>query len=230
MATTIEPIEHAGLKGHVVRAGRNGVLLLPTIFGFNDFARATALKLAEHGLTTVIWDPYPGEPLPAAPPEGLKRSAAYSDARATGEMRQWLDAMTGTLGLSRLAYVGFCLGGRYGLLLAAHGAPLACGVSFYPSIEDPRRPNQEEDAIALAARIACPVQVLYPYGDHVTKRATFLKLDASLKEARAATTTVIFPEAGHSFLEHPERAGPADKAAAAAAWPQALAFLDAYLT
>lgn len=227
---SLGPIEHAGLRGHVARSGKSGVLLLPTIFGVNGFARDTAEKLAAHGFTSVIWDPYPGEPIPAAPPEGLKRSAAYSDAKALGEARAWLDAMTGTLGLTRVAYMGFCLGGRYGLLLAAHDPRLACGVSFYPSIEDPRRDNQEEDAIALAARIACPVQVLYAYGDHVTKRATFLKLDAALKGARPATSTLVFPEAGHSFLEHPERATAADKKAAAAAWPQALAFLDAYLT
>lgn len=227
MAIAIEPIEHQGLGGHVARAGNSGVLLLPTIFGVNDFARATATRLAEHGLTTVIWDPYPGEPLPAAPPEGLKRSAAYSDAKAVGQLSQWLDAMTGPLGLERVGMMGFCLGGRYGLLLAVHDARLACGVAFYPTIEDPRRDNQEEDAAALAAGVTCPVHVVYPYGDHVTKRETFFRLDASLKQASVPVTTTIYPAAGHSFMEQPHEA---DREAADAAWPQALAFLDAYLS
>lgn len=55
-----------GAAGYLVRAKtqRAGVVLLPTIFGVNPFVRDWASMLAEHGITTLIWDIYPGADLP----------------------------------------------------------------------------------------------------------------------------------------------------------------------
>ena len=70
----------------------------------------------------------------------------------------------------------------------------------YPSIENPRLANQEMDALALAAEIKCPVQMLRPGNDHVSSPETYEILTAALLKRSAPTTLQIYPAAEHGFM------------------------------
>ncbi len=207
---------------------RNGVLILPTIFGVNDFARSYADTLANAGLSAAVWDINSGLPLTTDYQECIKRARTLTDASVAGMVARWLDAMFGELSLSRVAILGFCIGGRFALLQAARDKRLRGCAMAYPSIENPRLANQEQDALALAGAIACPVHMLRPGNDHVTQPETYENLTRALLKRSAPTTLQLYPEAEHGFMhrETPD----ANVAAAQLASPQIVAFLQACMS
>lgn len=218
------------LFGYVVEPdvpARGGVLILPTIFGVNEFARDYADTLANAGMTAAVWDINSGLPLTTEYQECIKRARTLTDESVSVMVTAWLDMMLGELGLTSVAVLGFCIGGRFALLQAARDKRLkACAVA-YPSIENPRLVNQAEDALALAAKIDCPVYLARPGNDHVTSPETYEVLTRALLARSFPTTMQMHPAAEHGFMHR--KTPEANVAAAALASPQVIAFLKACL-
>jgi carboxymethylenebutenolidase len=204
-----------------------GVLILPTIFGVNEFARGYANALASAGLLAAVWDVNSGLPLSTDYQECIRRARTLTDAGVAGITTQWLEVMLGRMGLRTIGVLGFCIGGRFALLQAARDKRVRACAMAYPSIENPRLPNQEVDALAVARDIGCPVHMLRPGNDHVTAPGTYETLTLALLSRSAPTTIQIYPEAEHGFMHRstPE----ANVAATALASPQLIAFLKACL-
>ena len=70
-------IAEAGVNGLLARpagqASVGGVLAVPMVSGVNAQGRLFATRLAEAGLTTLMWDPYPGVPEEQLGQPGLPR-------------------------------------------------------------------------------------------------------------------------------------------------------------
>ncbi|HUZ72092.1 MAG TPA: dienelactone hydrolase family protein [Stellaceae bacterium] len=213
-----------GAAGYLVRAKtqRAGVVLLPTIFGVNPFVRDWASTLAEHGITALVWDIYPGEDLPGDYNAAIKAAGRLRDAPALAAMTKCVDFLAGELHVTTVGTMGFCLGGRYVFMLAAQDRRLAACAAIYPSIHAPNQPSQDEDAVARAAAIACPVQLVYPGRDHITSNETFHRLQQNLQRRDAPTAVQYYPTAGHGFLHND---APENQAAARQARPLISAFL-----
>ena len=208
-------------------AAQGGVLILPTIFGVNEFARQYADTLANAGMTAAVWDINSGLPLTADYQECIKRARTLTDESVSGMVTGWLDTLLGDFGLKSVAVLGFCIGGRFALLQAARDKRLrACAIA-YPSIENPRLANQEQDALALAARIDCPVQLIRPGNDHVTNPETYEVLTRALLTRGAPTAIQIYPAAEHGFMHR--KTPETNVTATALASPQVVAFLKACL-
>ena len=208
-------------------AARGGVLILPTIFGVNEFARQYADTLAHAGMTAAVWDINSGLPLTTDYQECIKRARTLTDERVSGMVTAWLDTLLGDFGLKSVAVIGFCIGGRFALLQAARDKRLTACAMAYPSIENPRLANQELDALALAAKIDCPVHLIRPGNDHVTNPETYEVLTRALLTRGAPTTIQLHPAAEHGFMHR--KTPEANVAAASLASPQAIAFLQACL-
>ncbi len=200
-----------------------GVLLLPTNAGTDRHNRASSQSLAEAGLTTVLWDPYPGRGVPP-PDERSKWSAATDDDWAFQGQQRWLTYMAEELGLARMGCLGFCMGGRMSLLLAARDHRIDTLVSYYPTIRRPLPATQKYDALALAPEIRCPTLVVCPGQDHITTQDVYGDLRSALAGREAPTMAQIYPDAGHGFVQ----AGKPE-AAIKMSWPQSVAFLTANL-
>lgn len=217
-----------GLYGYIARpesSALSGVLILPTIFGVNDFACDYAKALAGAGLLAAVWDLNSGLPLISDYQECIKRARTLTDTTAGRLIAQWTDALLCDYGLTAIAVLGFCIGGRFALLQAAQDRRIVGCVAAYPSIESPRLPNQEMDAVAVAADIACPVAMLRPGHDHVTNPQTYDDLTRALLARPAHTTVQVFPEAEHGFMHR--KTPEANAAATALASPQIIGFLNA---
>ncbi len=84
------------------------------------------------------------------------------------------------------------------------------------------------DALALAADVACPVQMLRPGNDHVSSPETYEVLTRALLSRRQPTSILTYPEAEHGFMHRPTPE--ANVAATKLASPQVVAFLSACLS
>lgn len=230
MSPRSQDIKQAGLVGFLAQPDaptKGGVVILPTIYGVNAFVRGYAETLARAGLAAAAWDMHDGLPLITDYEESKQRARRHSDAGAQAAIRKWTDYLTDELRLTSVGVIGFCIGGRFSLLTAAQDDRIkACGAA-YPSIENPRLPNQEQDAIALAVQIRCPVHVLQPGHDHVASVETYAALKETLLKRTAPTMWQYYPEAEHGFMHRKEPA--TNPAATVIASPQFIAFLQACL-
>jgi carboxymethylenebutenolidase len=205
-----------------------GVVLLPTIFGINAFAKSYAETLAAAGLTTAVWDIHAGRGLPKDYDEAIARARVLKDDDVVASIGKWIDHMLGEMKLAAVGVLGFCIGGRFAILQAAHDARIAACTMAYPSIENPRLANQDMDALALAANLACPVLNIQPGKDHVSQPETYEILNKALFLRHVATTLQYYPVAEHGFMHRPQ--SDENVAATALASPQLVAFLGACLT
>ncbi len=219
------------LYGYVAvpKAGaRGGVLILPTIFGVNEFVRGYADALANAGLAAAVWDINSGLPLSTDYQECIRRARTLTDEGVLNMAARWHDALKAQCSSGAIGVLGFCIGGRFALLQVSQNRSIAACAIAYPSIENPRLQNQAMDALALAANIACPVQMLRPGNDHVSSPETYEMLTRALLSRRQPTSIQTYPEAEHGFMHRqtPE----ANVAATKLASPQVIAFLQGCLS
>lgn len=216
-----------GLLTHAERP-RAGVLILPTITGVDAPMRDRAQQLAGAGFSSLIWDPYPGEAPPADLPSAQARAPKLNDG-AVDAMSDCVTHMLGKLKLPAVAVLGFCLGGRYAVLLAARDRRLFACVPYYPSIRIPMSPNQSLDAVALASDIRCPVHLIHAGADQVFVQEAFVKVREALERRQAPTFVQVHPGAVHSFMRPDLQSVPANAQATRLSWPPVLAFLETCL-
>ena len=230
MAIKTEKFSGPQLYGYVAQpedGARGGVLVLPTIYGINEFARGYADLLANSGLVAVVWDINSGLPLVTDYAECIKRARTLTDRSVASMLTCWIDTMLADMKVTSIGVVGFCIGGRFALLTAAGDKRVTACAMAYPSIESPRLANQEQDALGLAADIACPVHLIQPGHDHVSSVETYTTLKQALHQRVAPTIVQYYPEAEHGFMhrDKPE----ANRIATTLASPQLIAFLQACL-
>jgi carboxymethylenebutenolidase len=226
MSPRSQEVKQSGLFGFLAQPDaptKAGVVVLPTIFGVNAFVRGYAELLAGTGLTAAVWDHYEGLPLSTDYEESKRRSQGITDAAMHAKVKSWIDYLFGELELTSVGVIGFCLGGRFAPMVAARDPRIRACVAAYPSIYSPALAHQEQDAVALAADIACPVLVIQPGHDHVASPETYAALRKTLLARAIPTIWQFYPDAEHGFMHRKEPA--ANAAATAIASPQLLGFL-----
>lgn len=235
VATINERVPVGDLEAYVSRPVDDqknaGMLLLPMVTGIGPQVRAFADDVAASGVTAVTWDPWHGHSDEDLSSEELyARMGALDDAAVRDEQTRLLDHMYGEMGLARVGVMGWCMGGRYALLLAAHDARLANCVAYHPTILAEPAPNHTEDAIAAGGRIPAPVKLIYPGADHLVPRSVFDGLTAALTARDAASSISIFPGAAHGFMAADRQNEDVNRVATTISWPETLAFIAATTT
>ncbi|OLT44090.1 dienelactone hydrolase [Saccharomonospora sp. CUA-673] len=208
-----------------------GMLILPMITGIGERVREFAAELAGHGVTALSWDPFDGVSMDDTPLESMfELMHGLDDEHCLGEMRELLDHMFGELGLQKVGVVGYCLGGRFALLLGAREARLANVVAYHPTVFPEPAANHTVDAFTESARIAAPTMMLYPGQDTAVPREVFDRLQEALQsrtDERAATIVHLYPQAHHGFSDTRSHGAEVNEHAYAVSQPQVLAFVDA---
>ncbi|WP_070380945.1 dienelactone hydrolase family protein [Rhodococcus sp. WMMA185] len=206
------------------------MLLLPMITGIDAQVRTFAADVAAAGITALVWDPWHGPSFDDTPQERLfELMGQLDDETCLSEMGALLDYARTDLGARRVGVIGWCLGGRFALLLGARDAGLANVVAYHPSIWDSAT-NHTLDSVALAATIAAPAMVLHAGADNILTTETFEALQAALQSRESGATILhAYPGAEHGFSAPNRRDNAVNKAAWELSWPQVLAFAKATL-
>ncbi len=135
------------LKGFVAfddrKAGkRPGILVNPEAFGLGPQAKSRAERLAQLGYVALASDPYGDGAIAKDLNEAMKLATPlFADP---AKLRARAHAALNTLAThpqvdaSRLASIGYCMGGTIALELARDGAPLRGIVSFHGGLQTQR--------------------------------------------------------------------------------------------
>jgi carboxymethylenebutenolidase len=205
------------------------MLLLPMIKGIGEQLRNWADELAGRGITALVWDPFNGRSSDNSTIDELAELlSGLDDDTVLAEQVALLDHLLGELGCTRAGTVGWCLGGRFALLLGARDHRLANVVAFHPTVPSELRPNHSYDAIADSIGITAPVLIAYPGADAAVPVADFEALQTALQSRETGVTiTQFYPGAEHGYTDSSRQEKQVNADAYRLSWPQALAFIDA---
>jgi carboxymethylenebutenolidase len=171
---------------------RAAVILLHEAFGLNDDMRRIASRFADNGYVALAPDFVgSGAPKPVCIARffrGVGQIATGQPYRDLAAARAWLAGQPGVDG-QRIGLVGFCVGGGFAILHAAHARDVQVLAPFYAHL--PR------DLDAL--RGICPVVASYGGRDR-SLRGAGDRLAAALREHGIPHDVRTYDEAGHSFM------------------------------
>src|SRR5918999_1040385 len=131
-------------RGHLVgddsEESKPGLILVHEWWGLNDHVKDIARRFAEEGYVVLAPDLYDGastkDPEEAGKlMQGLDRERALEKLNGAVAYLQGLPAVDA----ERIGVTGFCMGGTYALLLAAHNKGVKASAPFYGDI-----PTEEE--------------------------------------------------------------------------------------
>lgn len=207
-----------------------GLLLLQYICGVNDVMRRLAREFAAQGYLVAVpdlfWRQEPGVMLandPArATADDQKRALAlndgFEDAPAVDDMRVTLEFLRRHPGCGgKVGTLGYCLGGRLAVLLAAR-SDVDCAVSYYGVNID----RYLDEAVA----IECPLLMHMAEKDFLVGAEARARIVGALSP-RPQVTIAVHPGVNHAFALE---GGPNYSATAAASANQAsAAFLARHL-
>jgi len=174
---------------------RPGVLVMPEAFGLGEHAKKRAERLAELGYVAFAGDPYGNGIELANLPDAMKHAMPlFADpAKLRQRGRAALDFLASTphTDASRLASIGFCMGGTFSLELARDGAPLKGIVSFHGGLQT-QRP-------AEAGKVKAKILVCTGADDTMIPAEQVNAFEAEMIKAGADWQVITYGGAKHSF-------------------------------
>src|SRR5437764_3179961 len=204
-------------KGYLATAGqgRPGIVVIQEWWGLNDQICGVADRFARAGYNALAPDLYKGR-LTAKPDEAnhLMSSLDFPDATHQ-DLRGAAQHLAGSS--SRVAVMGFCMGGALAIAAAVHIPEIAAAVPFYGI------PPKE---FADPANIRIPLQGHFANRDDWCTPAEVDELDAAMSRAGAPYEIHRY-EAAQAFFN--ERRAAYDLASAGEAWNLSIAFLKRVL-
>lgn len=233
MTTTAEVA--LGYLAHPDPGPSPGVVMIHDVWGLADHTRDLAGRLAAEGFAVLAVDLYRREASvkienPGRWMRDLSDPQVLSDVQAGVDFLAAAPCSAGR----RIGVTGFCMGGMYALMAACACTGLSAGVPYYgllshahgllhdPAGLDPARKPREP--LDYAPGLRCPLLGFFGAKDEFVPTDDVRELERRLAKAPHAAEIVLYPEAGHAFLND-TRKDAYRPDAAADAWARMVAFL-----
>jgi len=178
-----------------IKGERPGVLVVPEVWGLNDYARKRGRMLAELGYTSLAVDMY-GDGKVAKNFDDA--SKLYSEMMKNFDVVKvrFLAAMDflkrqPTVDPMRLAAIGYCFGGTVVLSMAGQGVDLKGVASFHGGLGDVKSPQP--------GSVKAKILVLHGGADKLVTPEQVEAFKQEMKSAGADFRFISYPEAMHSF-------------------------------
>jgi carboxymethylenebutenolidase len=214
-------------RGYLAAPGTGtgpGVLVIQEWWGLNPQIKRVCDRLAAEGFTALAPDLYHGE---LAGHAEMDKAAALMTSmpidRALRDMSGAVDFLSGHDAVrgEGIGVLGFCMGGRFALELAARRPDaVVAAVSYYGVVPDPGEID--------FSNVRAATQGHFANGDDFMPADTARALEQRLKDA-GATAEFHFYDAGHAFANDDNPLGTYDEEHARTAWVRTLEFLRAHL-
>jgi carboxymethylenebutenolidase len=239
-SAAVETIDVAlGVLAHPGEGVHPGVVLVHDVWGVTDHTRDLARRLAADGFAVLALDLYrnKGDFRIDAPGPWMR---SLSDPEAVADVREaaaFLARHPASNGRPA-AVIGFCMGGMVALLAACAVPELAAAVPFYgllshehgllfadAGLDPEKKPRQPLDAVV---DLLCPLLCFFGAEDEFVPMSDIERLEQRLTATEIPTEVVVYPDAGHAFMND-ARADAYRPEAARDAWARMTAFLRAHL-
>jgi len=174
---------------------RPGILVMPEAFGLGAHAKERVQRLVELGYVAFGGDPY-GDGVEAADLPGAMKLAGpltQDPAKFRARGRAALDKLASfaQVDSTRLASIGFCMGGTFGLELARDGAPLRGVATFHAGLQT-QRP-------AVEGQVKAKLLVLTGADDPFVPADQVIKFQEEMTKAKADWHLISYGGTVHSF-------------------------------
>ena len=239
LATGETSYEVAGFKVPVFFAAPAGKTNLPVVlviheaFGVHEYIADICRRFARAGYLALAPELFARQGEPSDYGEMAKLFAEViskvSDAQVLADLdgaASWAGSHGGDL--ARLGVTGFCMGGRWTWLYAAH-APVRAAVAWYGRLVGEKNAMQPLHPLDLAATMRAPVLGLYGGKDSGIPLESVAAMKAALlagSPLSKAAELVVYPETGHAF--HADYRASYSQGPAEDGWQRCLAWLKTH--
>ena len=221
-------------EAHPSAPGKYPVLLvIPEIFGMHEHIKDVARRFAKEGFVCITFEPYAREGGVMHIPD-MPAVRKVVDAVPDDRIMADLDAIAAYAKKhpaalpDRIGVTGFCRGGLYTLLYAAHNRRLKAAVAWYGQIKPEKKPGvRSVGPLDVAGQIKIPVLGLYGEADMGIPAADVREMEAALKAAGGTAEFILYPGAPHAFFADYRPSYRVD--AARDAWARCIAWFNKYL-
>ena len=209
------------------------VIVIPEIFGMHEHIKDVTRRFAREGFLSITFEPYAreGGVLNLPDIDSVRKVVdPVPDARVMGDLDAIMAHATKHPAgqADRVGVTGFCRGGMYTLLFAAHNHGIKAAVAWYGQIRTAKTPGVRSfGPLDVAEKITCPVLGLYGEADMGIPAADVKEMEAALKAAGKTAEFVLYPGAPHAFYADYRPSYRAE--AAKDAWGRCVAWFDKYL-
>jgi len=194
-------------EAHPSAHGKYPVLIvIPEIFGMHEHIKDVTRRFAKEGFLSITFEPYAREGgvlnLPDIP-SVRKVADLVPDKRVLSDLDAIVSyARQHNAGRAdRIGVTGFCRGGMYTFLYAAHNHRLNAAVVWYGQLRpDKIRGIRTVGPLDIATQIRCPILGLYGGDDVGIPVSDVREIETILKKAGKTAEFVIYPGAPHAFF------------------------------
>lgn len=236
---TFAGAEGTQVNGYLARpAGAEGpypgMIVIHEAHGLNEHIRDVSNRLANLGYVALGVDLYTRDGGP--PPMGdmqalLKRLFAMSDATVLGDLEGAADFLRQRPEVSeQVGCIGFCMGGRYTLLLATASDCLDAAVDCWGGFIDRATPDAETTPerptppLQLTGKLSCPLLAAVGAEDKNPSPQLAQELRERALQSGQEVKVDVYEGAGHAFFaDYRPNYVPA---AAARLWQEIVPFLE----
>jgi carboxymethylenebutenolidase len=206
------------------------LLVIPEIFGMHEHIKDVTRRFAKEGFLAITFEPYAREGGVLHSPD-MPSLRKIVDSVPDNRVMADLDALATyakqhpAARPDRIGVTGFCRGGMYALLYAAHNHELKAAVAWYGQIKPEKKPGiRTIGPLDVAGAIKTPVLGLYGGADMGIPVADVRELEAAIKAKGGTAEFVIYAGAPHAFFADYRPSYRPD--AAKDAWSRCLAFFS----
>jgi carboxymethylenebutenolidase len=168
-------------------------------WGFNDWVKDQASKLADQGYVALAVDLYRGK-VAKTPDEAHEIMRGVPEDRAKRDLHAAVEFLKSQSSVKkdRIGSIGWCMGGGYSLDVALQEPDLAATVINYGHLAT--------DLEALK-KINAPILGLFGAQDRGISPDDVHKFEASMKQLGKKIDITIYPDAGHGFQNENNKDG-----------------------
>lgn len=183
--------------------GYPGIVVLMEAFGLNDHIKKVTERIAQEGYVAIAPDLYHRESERIVPYNDLQKAIGImnrlQDAKVmddVGAAIAYLKAQNnvrpGAIGVT-----GFCMGGRFTYLSAAHHSKdVKAAVAFYGG----GIPMGKPSPLSRTGEISCPILLFFGGKDPLIPHEHVAEINKALTANNVNFQTKIYPEATHGFF------------------------------
>ena len=209
------------------------VIVIPEVFGMHEHIKDVTRRFAKEGFLAITFEPYAREGgVLHLPDIAAVRKVVdpIPDARVMADLDGLVAYAKRHPGAQaeRIGVTGFCRGGMYTLLFAAHSRDVKAAVPWYGQIKPAKTAGvRTVGPIEVASQIAAPVLGLYGEADAGIPLPDVKEMEAALKAAGKTAEFVLYKDAPHAFYADYRPSYRAE--AAKDAWAKCAAWFNKYL-